>query len=438
MADNNPNVEASTLNDLKPKKHGGSWNRMPITKLKVDLNLNIRFKKGQTTFGVTVDADTYDLPTMKLQIIDGGGIQEPIVVSEQADGSLIVLRGNRRTLAGLELDSDPATPANVKEALQSVPVQVYKHLTRDQEMELVEDQGQKPFLRSETVQHVWRLQARNWGFERIAMQLVEVFGKFSGNHRKMAEIRAIPAEDVNGRRTAVKKWLRGTLDEYIMPAYKLGPRVMKACLLSEMALDGVLPTTAEKPEWITTKDPQKRMAALEKAKKADGSNFNPHTGGPEFNKVIVGFRAIDYPDPTKINPDANTTKKRLSVAELKTRQENSRSTVAKMAFSIAQGEVEDRFQVRDDFLSLVEAKEGLAMQYLPSIKADTMVSLADAIRAFIVSESAVDFEAWLAKHAEALSTEKPADVPKEETENDNLTSLTDEEDEEDTNNGPVG
>lgn len=414
MAEVNATVELSSLASLKPTKNSGKWQKLPISKLKVAFDLNIRFRKGQLTFGVNVEADTYDLATMKMQIIDAGCILEDIWVSERENGDLIVLRGNRRTIAGQELEVDPSTPESVRLALQSVPVRVFKNLTQEQEMELVEDQGQKAFLRSETVQHVWRLLGKGWGFERIAMTLFEVFGKFSGNARKVAEIRAIPAEDVASRRTAIKKWLRGTLDEYIIPAYKLGSRVMKNTLLSEMHLDGILPPTAAKPEWYTTKNPQKRMAELEKAKKSDGATWNHHTGGKEFNAVIEKFKAEDFPDPSKINPNATPAVKRLTVAELNSRAESSRSSVAKMAFRIATGATEDTFQIRDEFLSLIEAKEMLAMQYLTAVKDDATVSVIDAIRAFITMESVTDFEAWLQKYSNPLQTPEPEQEPEVE------------------------
>jgi len=412
MTAENKTLEVSSLSDLQAKKHSMKWERMDVMELEFDADLNLRFKKGQKTFGIDIQTDTYDLPTMKLQIIDGVGIQEPLDVSLRSNGKKIVLRGDRRGQAGQELVADPNTPKDVLEALKNVPVRIYKNLTPEQEMELVQDQGQKPFLRSETVKQVWRLQQLGWGFERIAMHLFEVFGKFSGNARKVAEIRAIPENDVVNRRQAIKTWLRGTLDEYVMPAYKLGNRVMRATLLSEMHLDGL--PNVEKPEWITTKATQKRMAALEKARKLDGNLWNHHQGGAEFNKVIEGFIKEDYPDPNVINTNATVAKKRLTMAELTARVEGSRSAVAKMAFQIASGETVDEFPTKDEATSLFEAKEGLAMQYLPSVKADANITLAEAIRAFIVSDSITDFESFLAKHSNPLQQNETSEIPAEE------------------------
>jgi len=99
---------------------------------------------------------------------------------------------------------------------------------------------------------------------------------------------------------------------------------------------------------------------------------------------------------------------------LTARVEGSRSAVAKMAFQIASGETVDAFPTKDEATSLFEAKEGLAMQYLPSVKADANVTLAEAIRAFIVSDSITDFESFLAKHSNPLQQKETPEVPAEE------------------------
>ncbi len=369
--------------------------------LTVDPTLNVRMRKGSNVFGVTVNVDGYDLPTMMSQIEDRKKILEPIHVSKRADGSYVVLRGNRRTLAGQMLLNAPDTTPELRHELQNTRVLVFQNLTLEEEREKVMDQNSKPFSRSEIIRYAWSLRQNGQSFERIALDNFEMWGNFGRNARtvaKLAEIRAIPENDLPARKKAIRTWLRGTVDEYVLPGFDLGPIVQKAMMLSEMQLDGLLTDQDEKPYFYTTRDGQARMKALGQAREKDGSKWNPHTGGENFNALIETYHKADFPAPGA-DPVETDKKKRPSLAELKIRQNACKSSPARMAFSIAQGNEEKDFTERDDALSLIEAKESLFLQFAENLDANATVGLRDILTQIFLRDNVLDFKQLLEKHA---------------------------------------
>lgn len=403
---------------------------LSVLALTVDPTLNVRMRKGSQVYGVTVNKDGYDLPTMVAQIVERGKIVEAIHVSRRKDGTNVVLRGNRRTLAGQMLLNDPGTPDELRKELTKTRVLVFSDLTPESEREMVMDQNSKPFNRSEIIRYAWSLRQNGKSFDSIAVDNFEMWGQFGRNARtvqKLAEIRAIPETDIATRRKAIKTWLRGTVDEYVLPAYDLGPIVQKACILSEMQLDGLLTDQDEKPHFYTTREGQARMKALGQAKEKDGSKWNPHTGGEAFNALIEEYHKKDFPAPGTVTV-TEPTKKRPSVAELKIRMNACKSSPARMAFSIAAGNDEKEFIDRDDSLSLLEAKETLFLQYAENLNPDATVNLRDVLTQIFLRDNVLDFKQLLEKNAPtAVVANPPADnAPKGEV------SDEDEDEDDDT------
>lgn len=275
---------------------------------------------------------------------------------------------------------------------------------------MVMDQNSKPFNRSEIIRYAWSLRQNGKSFDSIAVDNFEMWGQFGRNARtvqKLAEIRAIPETDIASRRKAIKTWLRGTVDEYVLPAYDLGPIVQKACILSEMQLDGLLTEQDEKPHFYTTRDPQSRMKALGQAKEKDGSKWSPHLGGEAFNALIEEYHKKDFP-PAGTVVVTETTKKRPSIAELKTRMNACKSSPARMAFSIAAGNEEKDFTERDDALSLIEAKETLFLQFAENLDLNATVNLRDVLTQIFLRDNVLDFKQLLEKHAPNSVVNPPA------------------------------
>lgn len=383
-----------------------------IADLTYDPHLNVRFRGGVEVFGVK-PKDTYDIPGMKQGIADGGGINEPIWVSVRKDGTKVTIRGNRRTAAGQEMEKDATTPPELLKALRERTPMILLHgLTPKQEMELVNDQTQKPFLRSEVVRHIFALRKEKWTFEQIAGMLWETLGKFSGNAKKVAEVRE--TTDPVLKRDKIKTWLRGTLDNYLLWGCDLGPVVQKIILLSEMGVDGVLPADAEKPYFNATKNSQKRIAALKKAKEADGSKWSGQmlVEGSEFKKVADQFHQEDY---GIVTATATTpTKKMLDRKTVEGMKDSFQSRAVKAIIERILGNEVADLNERDDFAAIMEAKEMLLTQYLPKLKPD----VATVVRLCLVSPDPTDFQQFLESNCVEMPVEE---LPPEQAEPGNTT-----------------
>lgn len=410
-----PSPTAEVLKEFKHDavnwaKRGNKITYGNVGDLKPDAVLNIRNKAGSQKFNITIVQDTYDLPGMRQQLVDGNGIQEPILVSLRVNGDKVPVRGNRRTFAGQELQADPTISAELRRNLtEFTPMIILSGLTLAQEQELVEDQTQKPFMRNEVVQHIFTLRKMGWTFERIAMLLWETLGRWTGNARKVAEVREIA--DPGLKREKVKTWLRGQLDNYLIWGCDLGVWVQKQIVLSEMKLDGVLPvgTTenpVEQPYIIMTKNSQKRVQALKKAREADGSKFSPLMllDGTEFKKLADALHAEDY---GTVTPVAKATMKKM--ADRKTVEglrDTYQSEAVRSAFSLVLGEQVPEMQVNDDRTIIFETKLKLVEQYLPRLQPAT----AAIVRACMVNADPTDFQTLLEAHC------IPDEVPAEQAE----------------------
>lgn len=371
-----------------------------VADLKTDEHLNIRFRMGQELFGVKVSRDTYDLPSMRIQLVDGGGIQEPIWVSVRSNKDHIVIRGNRRTLAGQELLADGTISTELRAALtERTPMILLTGLTLEQERELVNDQTQKEFLRSEVVRNVFELRRNKWDFARIATMHWERLGKFTENSQKVREIRAI--EDVGVQRAAIQKWLRGSLDNYLIWGYDLGTLVQKCILLSVMDADGLLGKNDERPYFNSEKNSQKRIAALRAAKKADGTKFNGQilVEGSEFKKVMDQFHAEDYGTTTK--PEVPAGPKMMTRKELEGIAESFQSQAVRQTIARILGTEQPTLTVRDEFAAAQETKEMLVETYLPRLNPE----VAAIIRLCFVNPDPVDFQTYL--ESQVTVTENP-------------------------------
>lgn len=361
-----------------------------VMELTPDANLNIRFRKGAEFFGIKSDVDTLDIPSMRNGIVDGGGILEPILVSVREDKKRVPLRGNRRTYAGQELCQDPTTPKDLLVALTTRTPMIEIHgLTAEQEKELINDQTQKDFLRSELVRHIFELRKSKWTFDRIALLHWEKMGKFTQSAKKVSEVRALT--DPSAKRTKILTWLRGTLDNYLIWGYDLGTFVQKCIMLSCMATDGLLKESDEKPWFNAEKNSQKRIAALKKAKEADGSKFNGQIpqDGSEFKKVLDLFHAEDYGTVTT-TPVVPGDKMR-SRKDIEAVKDSYQSKAVKEMIKWVLGKATPELTTLDDFAAICETKEMLVSQYLPRLKPE----IAAIVRLCYVNPDPTDFQTFL-------------------------------------------
>ncbi len=401
---NVPNPVKTTLAEFRadPVKWVKKGNKLVygnVLDTKTDPLLNIRTKAGSTFHGVTAEVDTLDLPSMRLQLMEGGGINEPLLISVRTNGDLIRVRGNRRGGAAELICDDPNSPPDLVKALkENTPMILMTGLTPQQEMELVEDQTQKPFMRHEVVRHIFALRKAGWGFERIADLYWETIARWTGKAKKAAEVRAIT--DMNLKREKVRTWLRGSLDCYLLWGYDLGEWMRTQMILSEMQIDGV--TNSVKPYFDTTKKSQPRVAALKAAKIADGGKFSPLMliDGSEFKKVADSFRAEDYGEKV-VTPRA-AVKKMLDRTTVIGLRDTYQSHAVRAALGVVLGEEVADMQSRDDFATIQETKMTVVEQFLPRLKPE----VAAIVRACMVMADPTDFQMVL--EANCVKDEIPA------------------------------
>lgn len=323
---------------------------------------NLRFRKGMVVDGIKV-VDTYNSGTMKDVIREQNGIPGRLVVEEFAapDGPLgeqlvsegkakagevyyIVLAGNRRLTAVQEMLADKTTSVELVEQLQKLPCNVYKNLDDQQRRELVNDQRSQRYQRAELVTYIWRLQAGGLSFADICMFVWQQMIGYTGQGQKMLpKIEACKTQDE--RKKVITTWLKGTLDSVILNCGKMGPRVRRALLLSDMLIDGIAPIISqdsdgnpvyETPEF---KPSQGRCLELARAKKADEQSpagWDPDKGGNEFNATIAKFIREDKGVDEFGNPIQGPPQ-RASVEQLNNQKGLTQSRAAKAALEIASG-----------------------------------------------------------------------------------------------------
>jgi hypothetical protein len=328
---------------------------VPIGKLHVNPD-NLRFRKGMQVDGINV-TDTYNTGALKDVTRTQGGIPGRLNVEEfkapagplghqlkAGEVYYITLAGNRRLTAAKELVDDGSTPSALVDALQKLPCNVYKDLDDEQRRELVNDQRNQRYARAELVLYCWRLQMAGLSYAQIAMFVYQQMITYTGQGQKMLpKIEA--CKTLEERTKVITTWLKGTLDTIILNCGKMGPRVRRALLLSDMLIDGIAPVIGqdsegnpvyETPEF---KPSQGRCSELARAKKKDEASpggWDPERGGAEFNATIAKFIREDKNVDELGNPLPNEPQ-RASVEKLSEQKGLTQSRAAKAAIEIASG-----------------------------------------------------------------------------------------------------
>jgi len=358
---------------------------LPIGKLHINPD-NLRFRKGMKVDGIAV-VDTYNVGTMKDVIRDQHGIPNRLVVEEHTapEGPLgdkiaagdvyyITLAGNRRLNAAQELVADGTTSKELVETLQKLPCNVYKSLDEEQRRELINDQRSQRYARAEIVLTCWRYQAAGMSYADIAMFVAPQMVTYTGQGQKM--IPKIEAcKTLEERKKVITTWLKGTLDTIILSCGKMGPRVRRALLLSDMLIDGIAPEVGKdsegNPIYETSefKPSQSRCLELARAKKADEQSpggWDPEKGGVDFNAAIAKFIREDKGVDECGNP-LPTQSQRQSVEALQNQKTLTQSKAAKAALEIASGKHVLHFADLDSEARRLEQLVDVALKYKDGI-----------------------------------------------------------------------
>lgn len=291
-----------------------------IVELKVDTKTNVRL------------ATNYDVPAMKQAILDVGRITDPIHVRAE---DMVVLRGNRRTLAGQELLADPSTPQEVAASLKKVAVVMHDVKPgSSEELAVILDHGsQKRLSRTEVLLAVWRLDKQFMSEGQIIGLLYSALAVYTGNTKKETEAAGIA--NLKDRSDYLRKWLHGTVGNYMLAGNKMGEYVREQMVKTHLSEDKLLPT-GDKVECRMSRD---RITQLSAAKSKDdpkngGEGWSPDQGGRHFNELLEKFKAEDRGEQ-----EAEGSK-RPSAKALRERADAFNSPGIKAALMLAAGDTE--------------------------------------------------------------------------------------------------
>lgn len=292
-----------------------------IDTLIVNKSVNVRLKNN------------YDIPQMKQAILDVGRITDPIH-ARIIDN--VILRGNRRGEAGQELLADPATPQEVAAGLRKV--QVVFHDVQpgsSEEMDIILDTvAQKALNKTEILLIVWRLDKQFLSENQIIEKMYTALAIYTGNAKKAAEAQALTS--IKERMVFLKKWLHGTVGNYMLAATKMGEYVREQTRLTHLADDRLL-QPGEVVEMRVSRD---RITQLSAARSKDeakngGKGWDAQNGGETFNALIETFKSEDRGES-----EGEEKKKRPSVKELTERADVFKSEGIKAALLTGAGDQE--------------------------------------------------------------------------------------------------
>lgn len=249
--------------------------KVPASELVVNKSVNFR--------------EDYDVPSMIEEIRHAGRVLEPLHVRLE---DKTVLKGNRRASAVQALLADPKLPSDLREAIEKLDVIFYEGLDERELTEIVLDHGsQKPLSRVETVLACWRLQKQMYSETEVITLLYHVLARFTGNSQKAYEAGQIP--EGPARVEFLKKWLHGTVGNYILAAGTMGEVVRDQFILTERAQERALTDDEKKLVKFTTSRDRINKLASAKKKDKDGAGWTVMDGGAEFNAKIAEFIAED-------------------------------------------------------------------------------------------------------------------------------------------------
>lgn len=251
------------------KKH--NIKKVDATTLVVDKSVNFR--------------EDYDVPSMIEEIRHAGRVLEPVHVRMEDN---VVLKGNRRVSAVQALLSDPKLPADLQKEIAKLDVIFYEGLDSTEITEIVLDHGsQKPLTRVEVVLACWRLQKQMYSEDQVITLLYHTLARYTGNPQKAYEASQIP--EGPARKEFLKKWLHGTVGNYILSAGTMGELVKEQFILTDRAMDRSLTEDEKKQvKFLTSRDRINKLASAKKKDK-EGAGWDTANGGVEFNAKIAEF-----------------------------------------------------------------------------------------------------------------------------------------------------
>lgn len=244
----------------------------------------------------------YDVPSMMDSIRRIGKITDPVHVWKKEDGSLVVLRGNRRISAAQELLKEEISK-ELHAELNKIPAIFYEGLSEKEAFDVVLDQGdQKTLNKAEIAKAVWRCFDQGMDNVTIYFKMYQALALMTGQLKKAHEVEQI--RSYADRKTFLQKWFKGTVDQFLAYAWACGPMVKEQVILN--LLSGTRPLTEEEKKNVRFDATRKAVTELYKAYKNDKDrgqwNARKHSG-PEFEEIVDKFEKIYTGEPVEGESD---------------------------------------------------------------------------------------------------------------------------------------
>lgn len=233
-------------------------------------------------------------------LIDKRILKKPALL--KTTEGLFAMTAGRRTRVATDLINDPTTPQEVVENLKKTECEVYEDLTDEQVLFIVNDQDQKLFSYSEIVELAFRLFDMGLNWKAVAMKIYRQWAMVKGQAKILNEVDALATQ--KEREARIGKWLRGTVDEVLGEAHRIGEMCTMQIRLEAAEKDKLIKTKKNTPKDFPAdklaKGPevlmnQTRLDVLRNMKTADmnAGNWNGLSGGPQFMAAWNKFKWED-------------------------------------------------------------------------------------------------------------------------------------------------
>lgn len=353
----------------------------------IDTTMNDRFSANDNVMeGLDLKVDTYSLGMLLDEVVQAGRINTPLVIDGKTKK---VLQGFRRASVAKKILANQAYAPELRKEMERLPVNIYSELTDQERSALIHDKGtEKGIGRAELIRSSWRMLEQGFSEKEISNHLRYEIARYTGNS---AKLNGLP-DDVSAREKIVQRWFHGTVGQYFIASYYLGPRVRKAVLLTELAADGLLPKDENgvatiRPEFVAKRG---RIGELVTAAKQDREQklWDDKTfTGPALNAKIA-----EYIEEDTTGVKASRGPKAMTQTELET----FRNTMAKSKIAIATanrvfGSVPE-FPDLDQAAARWEAVGEILQRHVDNIASPQMRELASRI---LHTENLADFETYI-------------------------------------------
>lgn len=303
----------------------------------IDTSINPRDAVGSSD-------TSYDIPGMRIQIEDVGYLTTPPAVEKLPNGTYRVLQGFQRLLAIEDILKDPNAKPTLKEALSAIRCTVHEELKDEERDAIVYDHGAtRPLTRVETIRMVWK-HYQTMDYTRLVVRFWTQLLKLSAvSEQEKLKAKMAAEKNENEKRKILTTFFRGTVNDYIIAGFLMGPRVQAAMIETEAGRDsaefktsrkniGALATAMNRDLSKTGKD-AKNVAYPDWNPDFDGKGWNQKDGGNNFNAVLAKLIAEKNGEATP----GDDKEKPLSHKELGDRVLAAKSKAVKVAYKIAKG-----------------------------------------------------------------------------------------------------